>query len=156
LRQARDRGSSVFILGNGGSAATAAHIAADLANAPRRAGQRPMRIFSLGENAACLTALGNDDGYEHVFAKQLDNYLAPNDVVIAISASGNSPNVLRAVELAKTRGAITVALAGFTGGTLLDLVDRAVLVSSPAGAYGPVEDVHLMLGHIFTNCLCHA
>ena len=156
LREARRRGSTVFVIGNGGSAATASHLATDLANAPRRAGQPPLRVFSLTDNNACLTAIGNDDGYDSVFASQLDRCLFPNDVLLAISASGNSPNILRAVELAKARGAWTAALTGFTGGDLTDMVDQAVLVRSPIGAYGPVEDVHLMLGHIFTNCLCHA
>jgi D-sedoheptulose 7-phosphate isomerase len=156
LRGARERGSSVFVIGNGGSAATASHLAADLANAPRRAGQRPLRVLSLADNVACLSALGNDEGYEQTFASQVDACVRPDDVVLAISASGNSPNLLRAIELAKARGAITAGLVGFDGGELRRLVDQAVFVPSPIGAYGPVEDVHLMLGHILTKCLCDA
>jgi D-sedoheptulose 7-phosphate isomerase len=115
-----------------------------------------MRVFSLTENPACITALGNDDGYENVFAKQLDTYLSPGDVVIAISASGNSPNVLRAVETAAERGARVLALAGFDGGALKHLADVTVLAESPIGDYEAVEDVHLMLAHILTRSLCRA
>jgi D-sedoheptulose 7-phosphate isomerase len=156
LRQARRNGACIFVIGNGGSAATASHLAADLANAPRRAGLPALRVFSLADNAACLTALGNDEGFENVFVSQLDSHARAGDVVLAISASGNSPNLLRAIELAKARGATTLALVGFDGGALSDMVDRAVWVRSEVGAYGPVEDVQLMLGHIITTCLCHA
>ncbi|HEX6512352.1 MAG TPA: SIS domain-containing protein [Chloroflexota bacterium] len=155
LREARERGACMYIIGNGGSAATASHLAADLANAPRRAGQRPLRVFSLADNSACLSALGNDEGYEQVFAGQLAGCM-PGDVLLAISASGNSPNLLAATDLATDRGATTVALLGFDGGALEGVADQTVLVRSPIGAYGPVEDVHLMLGHIITMCLCHA
>ncbi|HLQ32304.1 MAG TPA: SIS domain-containing protein [Chloroflexota bacterium] len=156
LRDARERGACVFIFGNGGSAATASHMAADLTNAPRRAGQKPLRVFSLADNMACLSALANDEGYEHTFASQLDAHVRAGDVVVAISASGNSPNLLGAIELAKARGATTVGLVGFDGGDLRHLAEEVVFVASPIGAYGPVEDVHLMLGHIITTCLCNA
>ena len=115
-----------------------------------------MRVFSLADNTACLSALGNDEGYEQVFASQVDGVVREGDVVLAISASGNSPNVLRAVELATARGATVVALVGFDGGALGDFAEQSVLVPSPVGAYGPVEDIHLMLGHIITRCLCDA
>jgi len=156
LRQARDSGASIFVIGNGGSAATASHLATDLANAVRRAGQHPVRAFSLADNTACLTALGNDEGYEQVFVSQVDGLVRRGDVLVAISASGNSPNLVRAVELAKARGARTVGLLGFDGGRLRFLADDVVMVPSPTGAYGPVEDVHLMLSHAITTSLCNA
>src|SRR5687768_2834514 len=104
LRTARDRGATVYVAANGGSAATASHWVNDLGKTTKRSGQMPMRVMSLSDNVSWLTALANDEGYEHVFSGQLENFALAGDVLVVISASGNSPNLVRAVELARTRG----------------------------------------------------
>lgn len=146
LYRAYHMGSAVFIVGNGGSASTASHMAADLAKNTIGPHMTRFRVMSLNDNMSLLTALANDDGYENIFREQLVNLIKPGDVLIAISASGNSPNVLRAIEYARTRNAQTVGLLGFTGGRALELVDRAIHVRSHD--YGVVEDAHLVLNHI--------
>jgi D-sedoheptulose 7-phosphate isomerase len=143
------RKQHVYIVGNGGSASTASHFACDLSKATIVEGRVRLRVTSLTDNIALLTAWANDTSYRNVFAEQLDNLLNEGDVVIAISASGNSPNVLAAVEAARTRGARTVGLVGFTGGALLAAVDTAVHV--PSDSYGVVEDCHLVLEHAITE-----
>lgn len=156
LRDAYDHGRHVFIFGNGGSASTAAHFACDLGKGtvrrPQDQDERRFRVIALTDNVATLTAYANDLAYEDVFAQQLRNWLQPHDVVIAISASGSSPNVVKAVRYAKTRGATTVGLLGFhTGGQLGALVDHAITVQDDH--YGRVEDVHLILQHVITTYL---
>lgn len=153
LRRARDAYRSVFIAGNGGSAATASHLANDLGKAAKHVSRLPFRVMSLADNASWLTALGNDEGYERVFAGQLENFAAAGDVLIVISASGNSPNLVQAVELARARGVETIGLLGFDGGKLLDLVDEAVWVKTELGQYGVVETAHTLLCDIVTTCL---
>jgi len=104
---------------------------------------------------AVLTAIANDYGYEHVFAKQLEAQLSPGDVVVAISASGNSPNVLNAIEYANARGATTIGLTGFDGGRLAKMVRHAVHVPTERGEYGPVEDAHMVLDHLVGGYVIH-
>ena len=142
-------GASVFIVGNGGSASTASHMAADLAKNTTGPHMRRFRVMSLNDNMCLLTALANDGGYQNIFREQLVNLIAPGDVLIAISASGNSPNVLRAIEYATSCHAQTVGLLGFEGGEAMTLVDKAVLVRSTD--YGIVEDAHLVLNHILVE-----
>jgi D-sedoheptulose 7-phosphate isomerase len=149
----RDAGGTVYIAGNGGSAATASHWATDLGKATKRSGRAPIRVVSLADNTPWLTALANDDGYQEVFAGQLDNFAQPGDVLIVISASGSSPNVLRAVEVARARGVATIGLAGFDGGRLKSMVDVCVLVETEPGAYERVEDAHMVLCHVLTRSL---
>lgn len=153
LRRARDTGRTVFIAGNGGSAATASHFANDLGKAAKHESRSPFRVMSLADNASWLTALGNDEGYERVFAGQLENFASERDVLVVISASGRSPNLVLAVELAKERGVETIGFLGFDGGTLLDLVDEAVWVRTQPGAYGLVETAHVLLCDLVTTCL---
>lgn len=153
LRDARTRGATIFLLGNGGSASTASHFATDLTKATGRDGAPGVRALSLTDNVSLMTALSNDVSYEEVFTGQLDPLLRANDVVIAISASGESPNILRAVELARARKATTIALVGFDGGRLVRSVDIAIHVRSSRGEYGPVEDVHLAIHHMVAACL---
>lgn len=153
LRRARDANRTVFIAGNGGSAATASHFANDLGKAAKHASRLPLRVMSLADNASWLTALGNDEGYERVFAGQLENFASERDVLIVISASGNSPNLVLSVELAKERGVETIGLLGFDGGQLLDLVDEAVWVKTEPGAYGITETAHALVCDIVTTCL---
>jgi D-sedoheptulose 7-phosphate isomerase len=149
LYRAYRMGASVFIVGNGGSASTASHMAADLAKNTIGAHMRRFRVMSLNDNISLLTALANDDGYENVFREQLVNLIQPGDVLIAISASGNSPNVLRAIEYAQSRHAQTIGLLGFNGGRAAETVDSAILVHSHD--YGVVEDAHLVLNHILVE-----
>jgi D-sedoheptulose 7-phosphate isomerase len=149
LYRAYHSSSSVFVVGNGGSASTASHMAADLAKNTIGPHMRRFRVLSLNDNMSLLTALANDNGYENVFREQLVNLIRPGDVLIAISASGNSPNVLRAIEYASSRNAQTVGLLGFDGGHALHLVDRAIHVQSRD--YGVIEDAHLILNHILVE-----
>lgn len=155
LHRARLRGATIFIAGNGGSAATAAHWVNDLGKATRNWGGPRMRVVSLCDNTAWLTALANDEGYESVFAEQLDNLARPGDVLAIISASGSSPNVVRAVELAAARDVETIGLLGFDGGVLRDRLDDHLLVSTELGAYELVEDVHAIACHLCTRALLH-
>lgn len=110
-------------------------------------------MISLSDNTSWVTALGNDEGYDSVFAGQLDNFAQPGDLLVAISASGNSPNLLRAVELAKARGVATLALVAFDGGALSNMADDVVLVPTENGAYELAEDAHMVLCHVLTRSL---
>ncbi len=153
LRDARDRGAMIYVAGNGGSASTASHWVNDLGKATKRSGHMPMRVISLSDNVSWLTALANDEGYERVFTGQLENFARHGDVLVAISASGNSVNLVRAVELARTRGVVTIGFLGFDGGVLKDKVDECLWLPTEKGAYGLVEDGHAVLCHLLTTCL---
>jgi D-sedoheptulose 7-phosphate isomerase len=153
LNEARARGGTVYIAGNGGSASTASHWVNDLGKATKDPGKPPMRVMSLSDNVSWLTALANDEGYERVFSGQLENFANAGDVLIVISASGNSPNLVAAVELAKSRNVATVALLGFDGGTLKDRVDEYLWLPTEKGTYGLVEGAHSVLCHVLTACL---
>jgi len=153
LRSARDQGRTIYLAGNGGSAATASHWANDLGKGAKTPGQPPFRVMSLTDNVAWVTALANDESYDRVFAGQLENFARPGDVLVVFSASGNSPNLLRAVELARARGLATIGLLGFDGGALKALVDERLLLPTRKGAYGLVESGHDLLCHILTACL---
>lgn len=139
------RGGTIFVLGNGGSAATAAHFACDLAKGTRTNGLPTFRVVALNDNVPLLTAWANDTSYEHVFAEQLVALVRPGDLVVMISASGNSPNVLLAADVATTVGATTIALTGRTGGQLGQLADLTIPV--PSDSIEQVEDAHLMVAH---------
>jgi D-sedoheptulose 7-phosphate isomerase len=139
----------VFTLGNGGSASTASHIAADLAKNTIGANMRRFHITSLNDNAAILTALANDLGYENVFSEQLQNLIRAGDLLIAVSASGNSANVVKAIRYAQSQSAEVVGILGFDGGEAGRLADLAIIV--PSYSYGVVEDVHLIINHILVE-----
>lgn len=153
LRIAREQRATVFVAGNGGSAATAAHWVNDLCKATRADGRPSIRAVSLTDNASFVTALANDEGYERVFAGQLENFAQNGDVLVVISASGNSPNLVRAVETARARGATTMALLGFDGGMLKEAVDDFVWLPTDIGAYGLAETGHSAVTDIVTSCL---
>jgi D-sedoheptulose 7-phosphate isomerase len=153
LRGARDRGATVYLAGNGGSAATAAHWVNDLGKGAKESRRLPLRVMSLSDNVSWLTALANDEGYERVFVGQLENFAKANDVLVVLSASGNSANLLRAVEMARARKLKTIGFLGFDGGVLKNMVDEVVLLPTPKGAYGLVESGHDLLCHILTACL---
>lgn len=149
LLRAYRNDKQVLTLGNGGSSSTASHMAADLAKNTIGPNMRRFRIASLNENAAIVTALANDLGYEHVFSEQLINVIRAGDVLVAVSASGNSPNVLNAIRQAQGASAEVVALLGFDGGEAAKLADNAIVV--PSWDYGVVEDVHLMINHMLVG-----
>jgi D-sedoheptulose 7-phosphate isomerase len=151
LLRAYRNDKQVFTLGNGGSASTASHMAADLAKNTIGPNTRRFRITSLNENAAIMTALANDIGYEFVFSEQLVEVICPGDLLIAVSASGNSPNVLHAIRHARGQSAETCAILGFDGGDAAPLVDIPIVI--PSDNYGIVEDVHLMINHMLVEHL---
>lgn len=153
LQSARCRGATIFVAGNGGSAATAMHLVNDLGKATKLSGRLPMRVMNLSDNTSWVTALANDEGYERVFAGQLENFAQPGDLLIVISASGNSANLVRAVDLAHARGLKTIGLLGFDGGILKEKVDQYIWLPTEKGMYGHVEDCHAMLCHILATCL---
>ena len=145
LISANQAGQTVFICGNGGSASTATHFGCDLAKRPIVAGQPRYRVIPLTDNNALMTALSNDIGYDVVFSEQLIPLVRKGDILIGISGSGNSKNVLKAVEVAKAAGAITIGFSGYDGGKLAPAVDISVHI--PSFNMAMVEDVHLMLEH---------
>jgi D-sedoheptulose 7-phosphate isomerase len=153
LSKARDRGAMIYLAGNGGSAATASHWANDLGKGAKAAGGAPIRVVSLADNTSWLTALANDEGYDRVFAGQLENFARPGDVLVVLSASGNSANLVRAVELARARKLVSIGFLGFDGGALKNLVDEVLLLPTRKGAYGLVESGHDLLCHILSACL---
>jgi D-sedoheptulose 7-phosphate isomerase len=146
LETAEKNGKTVFVMGNGGSAATASHIATDWSKTAERVGKPLLRCISLNDNVPFMTAIGNDLGYEHVFSRQLENLLDAGDVVVIISGSGNSPNVVKAADLSSKKGATTVGMTGFTGGKLRQMADVCLHVNSDQ--YGVIEDLHMAAGSI--------
>ncbi len=150
---ARDNNKTIFFIGNGGSAATASHFAQDLATVGRKAGGKRFRTLSLTDNNSYITALGNDLGFEHIFTEQIHTLFTPGDLLIPISASGNSPNIIAAVELAKQLGGNVFAITGFDGGKLAAMADNSIIVATPKGEYGPVEDGHMIIDHAVTSYL---
>lgn len=148
LFDAWKEGRRVFLCGNGGSASTASHMANDLSKATIVPGKRRMKVIALTDNVSLITAWANDSSYEDVFSEQLENLMESGDVLLAISASGNSPNVLRAVARAGRMGGITIGWTGQDGGRLKDMVDLAVSV--PTDDVGMIESCHLVLDHLVT------
>lgn len=151
LHIARMERRNIFIMGNGGSASTATHFTADLAKNTRHPEWPDFKVIGLADNMAAFSAYANDEGYENVFARQLSSFIEPGDIVIAISASGNSPNVLRAIDLANATGAQTIGFTGFNGGMLSTQVDINLHV--PSDIIEQVEDVHLMFEHMIVKSL---
>lgn len=146
LKAAHADGRQVFLLGNGGSAMTAAHIACDFQKGVKEVTGKRFKAMSITDNVALMTAWANDTDYDNIFAEQLDSLLHKDDVVIAISGSGNSPNVLKAVERANELGAITLGWSGFGGGKLAKLVHKPLVVES--NNMQRVEDIHMIIGHV--------
>src|SRR3989344_584221 len=156
LFEAYRKNRQIFIIGNGGSAATASHFAADLSKGTLKRvydlHEARFRVISLTDNMAYFSALANDLSYEDVFIQQLRNLINSKDLLIVISGSGNSPNIIKALEYARRRKAVTIGLLGFkTGGKAARLTDVPLSVNNTK--YGPCEDVHLILAHIITSLL---
>jgi len=152
LIDARERGGTVFFIGNGGSAATSSHFANDLAIGTN-AYDKPFRVVSLTDNHAIVTALANDFGYEEIFVRQLKVLARPGDVVVAISASGNSPNLIRAFEYAKSANIKAVAITAFDGGRMKAMRDAGIHVPTGPKEYGPAEDAHMVIDHLVSAYL---
>jgi D-sedoheptulose 7-phosphate isomerase len=152
LLSARESGSTIFFMGNGGSAATASHFANDLAFGTNQY-KNPFKVMSIAENISILTALGNDYGYDDIFVRQLKIYGKKGDVVVGISASGNSQNIISAFEYSSTAGITTVALTAFDGGKMRKISDQGVHIPTENKEYGPAEDLHMILDHLVSNYL---
>jgi D-sedoheptulose 7-phosphate isomerase len=151
LNDARYRGSHVFIMGNGGSASTATHFVCDLLKNTRVDGALPFNVTGLADNMAIVSAFANDEGYENIFVQQLLVMLRPEDVVIGISTSGKSQNVIQAIEAANKVGACTIAFTGYDGGELGKIVDLNVCF--PSNCIERIEDAHLIFEHIICKVL---
>jgi len=147
LLDVRDRGATVFFMGNGGSAATASHFANDL-SIGTNSYHKPFRVLSLTDNNSVMTAIGNDFGYSDVFERQLRVLGKQGDVVVGISASGNSLNLLKAFDAARDLGIKTVALTAFDGGRMREVADEGIHVPTGLREYGPAEDAHMILDHL--------
>jgi D-sedoheptulose 7-phosphate isomerase len=141
----------VMTLGNGGSAFTASHFVTDLVKTAAVEGRRRLRAVSLSDNMGLVTAVGNDLDYDQTFVYPLESFARPDDLAIAISASGNSPNVVQACRWAKDHGVDVVALTGFAGGKIAAIADLHVNV--PSNNYGLIEDLHLSVGHMISQSL---
>jgi len=137
----------VFVMGNGGSAATASHFASDLSKGTAVAGRRRFRVICLNDNLPVLTAIANDIGYDVIFSEQMRNLLRPGDVVVVVTGSGNSPNIIEALKCARSHSATTIGFLGFDGGRAKAMLDAYVHIE--CADYGLVEDLHYALGHCF-------
>ena len=151
LYEARRDDKRVFIFGNGGSAYNASHHVTDLVKTASVDGGKRLQAFSLVDNYGMTTALGNDLSYEDTFVFPLESYARPGDIAVAISCSGNSPNIVKACRWAKEHGLTLVALSGFQGGKMAQYAD--IHINVPHDNYGIIEDLHLSVGHIVTQCI---
>ena len=140
--------SRIYIIGNGGSSATASHMVNDLGAGLRRRDIVNFDVVSLGDNSPVVSAIANDIGYENIFFMQMKGLINPNDIVIAISCSGDSPNIVKSVDYAKGLGCKIIGITGFNGGYLKSISDISFHVNAPKNEYGLVEDTHMILDHI--------
>jgi D-sedoheptulose 7-phosphate isomerase len=150
LKRAVNEERQVFVFGNGGSAANSSHFATDLGKGSSDKIGRRFRVLSINDNVSWITALGNDYAYEDVYVRQLENYARPGDFALALSVSGNSPNIVKAVDWARQYGVFTAALVGAKRGKLAEIADEAIVIDSTH--YGRVEDAHMGVCHM----LCYA
>ena len=153
FESAREDNNTIFVAGNGGSSTTATTMANDIGfDILKKTGvDKAFKILSLVDNNSVVTAIANDVGYENIFINQLKIHYRDGDSIILISASGNSPNILKAAEWVKNKGGKIIGFLGFTGGKLIDLCDVKIHVQSESGEYGPVEDAHLIMNHILAH-----
>jgi D-sedoheptulose 7-phosphate isomerase len=151
--EAYQRGRTIYLFGNGGSASLASHMSCDLGKGTAPASGKRLRAVALTDNLALITAWANDTRYEKIFAEQLENLLEPGDVAFAISASGNSPNIIAALQFARQAGVVTAGISGFEGGKMKSLCDVCVVV--PSGSMQIIEDLHLSIAHLVFHALRH-
>ena len=146
-----DEQRTAFLFGNGGSAALASHFACDLGKGTVNGSPKRFRVMALTDNVPLMTAWANDSKYEDIFAEQLANFAIPGDMAFAVSGSGNSPNVLKALRVAKQVGCFTAGLTGFSGGRMLALCDACIVV--PCDNMQIIEDLHLCVAHSLFTCV---
>ncbi|WP_423189011.1 SIS domain-containing protein [Alkalibacterium sp. f15] len=151
LIEARDKGRTIFVLGNGGSAASASHWVCDFNKGANKEGRARFRFMCLSDNLPIVTALGNDLSYNDIFVEQLKNFLLPEDVVVVLSVSGNSKNLIEAVAYANEQQGTTISIIGDYKGQLKGLSQETLVI--PSKNYGIVEDVHMYLGHVMSQYL---
>jgi len=151
LVRAYEQQRTIFLFGNGGSAALASHFACDLAKGTVNGSKKRFRVLALTDNVPLMTAWANDSKYEDIFSEQLANFASSGDVALAISGSGNSPNVLKALKVAKQAGSITAGLTGFSGGRMLAMCDACIVV--PCDNMQIIEDLHLCVAHSLFTCV---
>ena len=144
LLESRENKTTTFFLGNGGSASTATHFVNDVSLGSRQF-EKPFRAISLCDNQAVITAIANDDGYENIFLQQLQTLATVGDTIVCISASGNSQNLIKAIEYARENNIYVVGLTAFDGGYLKDNCDLNIHVPTKIGEYGPAEDLHMVI-----------
>ena len=144
LLESRENKTTTFFLGNGGSASTATHFVNDVSLGSRQF-EKPFRAISLCDNQAVITAIANDDGYENIFLQQLQTLATPGDTIVCISASGNSKNLIKAIEYARENNIYVVGLTAFDGGYLKNNCDLNIHVPTKIGEYGPAEDLHMVI-----------
>ncbi len=146
-------GNVMYFIANGGSAAAASHIVNDFVVGSYIDTEPPFRAFCLSDNVPSLTAISNDFGFEHSFTRQLKVHLQPGDIVVAMSVSGNSPNIVQAIEYARQADAVTIGMCGFDGGQLAKEAEIVLHAPSAKDEYGPIEDFFAIMVHIFTTYL---
>jgi D-sedoheptulose 7-phosphate isomerase len=151
LLTARENNKTIYIMGNGGSASTASHFVGDLSKGTIVEDYPRFRVVALTDNIPNMLAWGNDSSYDDIFIEQLKNLQNPGDVVIGISGSGNSENVLKAIEYANSHGAVTIGWSGFSGGKLKDMAQISLVV--PSNYMQRIEDIHLLLEHLATSLI---
>ena len=150
LRATSDSGGTIWLVGNGGSAATASHFATDL-NKCKDSQGRPISAMSLCDNTGLITAIGNDFSFEEIFLRQLINLSKPGDLLIVLSASGNSKNLITAIQWAKSNRVLTLSMTGFDGGLAIGMTDISLHVPTQLGDYGVAEDAHSILCHFLSS-----
>ena len=149
LNQSFESGARIWIAGNGGSAATASHFATDLSRC-KNSRNKPIKGISLCDNSGLITAISNDFGYEYIFSHQLSNFATTGDLLIVLSASGNSKNILEVIGWAKNNQVKTIALTGFDGGEANKLADISIHIPTEIGDYGVAEDAHSIVCHFLS------
>jgi D-sedoheptulose 7-phosphate isomerase len=147
------RGNTLFVAGNGGSAATASHMQVDFSFFVRYFTQFRPKIRAITDNVPMMTAVGNDTSFDDIFVEQLKGHFVPGDSLLCISASGNSENVVRAAQFANDNGGVSIAWVGFSGGKLKDVSKVSLHLENEKGDYGPIEDMHMILDHMIVNYL---
>ncbi len=149
MEEVRSAGGGIFVLGNGGSAAAASHWICDFSKGINTEGSKRMKIYSLADNLSVTTALGNDFSYEDIFSEQLKNVLTAGDLVVSLSVSGSSSNLVKAHLFAREAGAFTVAIIGDYHGKLEEISDLVITI--PSRNYGIVEDIHMTIDHVVSQ-----
>lgn len=151
--EAYKKDKTIYVAGNGGSAATASHYQVDFGFFVRYFKKKRIKVRSLTDHSPLMTAIGNDNSYDEVFTQQMQDHFNPGDVLIAISASGNSMNVVRAAQYAQELGGTSIGLVGFEGGKLKDSCTFSLFTPNPKGDYGPIEDLHMIICHLLVSYL---